>query len=248
MKKLIWPIHLILLKKINSTNQYAKKYINIWNNWTVIWTMNQTNGNGVGKNIWHSEKYKNLTFSIILKPIVPLSIEKKYIINIIISNAIQKILSYHYSNDLFSIKWPNDIILDNKKIGGILIENNVFSKKIYLSIIGIGLNINQTEFDEKWKATSLKKNLKVNSKLDYLFYEMILSIQKEYFLYIKFGEVFIRKYYINNLFLKNKSSLFYYKKKIFLGIIKSITNKGLLIIEYNKKYCFFFEKEIKIIM
>lgn len=254
MKKFIWPIHLILLKKVSSTNQYAKKYLsNKKKNWTVIWTMNQTNGNGTENNIWYTERYKNLTFSVILIPTFPISIEKKYIINVITSNAIHKILCnhYHYNyNDLFSIKWPNDIILNNKKIGGILIENNVFLKKIYYFVIGIGLNINQTKFDEKWKASSLKKIFQINLELDYLFYKIVFSIQKEYFLYTKFGEEIIREYYIHNLYLKDVNSLFYLKKikKTFKGIIRSITDKGFLVIEYNNKLYYFFNKEIQIIL
>ncbi|WP_185870902.1 biotin--[acetyl-CoA-carboxylase] ligase [Blattabacterium cuenoti] len=253
MKKLIWPIHLILLKKVDSTNQYAKKYFSIRKkNWTIIWTINQTNGNGTENNIWYTEKYKNLTFSIILTPISPISIEKKYIINLITSNAIHKILCNHYQHyydGLFSIKWPNDIILNNKKIGGILIENNIFLNKIYYFIIGIGLNVNQTKFDEKWNASSLKKIFQINFQLDYLLYKIVSSIQKEYFLYTKIGEKIIREYYIHHLYLKDVNSLFYFqkRKKIFKGIIRSITDKGFLVIEHNSKLYSFFNKEIQII-
>ncbi|WP_238784119.1 hypothetical protein [Blattabacterium cuenoti] len=58
MKKLIWPINLIILKKINSTNQYARKYIHEKYNWIIIWTMNQIKGIGMDQNLWHAEKKK----------------------------------------------------------------------------------------------------------------------------------------------------------------------------------------------
>lgn len=157
MKKFIWPINLIILKEINSTNQYARKYIHEKHNynWTIIWTLNQIKGIGMYQNLWHTEKKKNLTFSIILKPIKTLCIKKIYITNVLISNAIHKTLSEccnQKNKEKIWIKWPNDIIINNKKVGGILIENNIFSQKIHTIIIGIGLNVYQEQFHERWNA------------------------------------------------------------------------------------------------
>ncbi|AWU43660.1 biotin--[acetyl-CoA-carboxylase] ligase [Blattabacterium sp. (Cryptocercus kyebangensis)] len=251
MKKFIWPIYLIFLQKVDSTNQYAKrnksKYMK---NWTIIWSINQTNGKGVGKNHWDTEKGKNLTFSIFLNSII-FPIDKGYIINFIISNAIHKTLFFY--NKKIWIKWPNDIILMNKKIGGILIENNVFYKKIHTIIIGVGINVNQIKFDEKLQATSLKKILKKNFKLEKLFYKLIYSIQKEYFLFMTYGEKFIRNYYIDHLYMKDKISFFEIinndHKKFTKGVIRNITKKGNLIIEFKKdrKLYSFSKKKIKLI-
>ncbi|WP_238784120.1 biotin--[acetyl-CoA-carboxylase] ligase [Blattabacterium cuenoti] len=195
-------------------------------------------------------KKKNLTFSIVFKPIKTLHTKKIYIINVIVSNAIHKILSEYYNKknkEKIWIKWPNDIIVDDKKIGGILIENSLFSGKIYNIIIGIGLNIYQKKFQKKWNASSLKEIFNLNFDLDYLFYNIIYFIQKEYLLFIIYGEKFIREYYINHLYLKDKISIFYIYKtnNYILGIIRSITDKGFLVIESNKKFYFFFHKEIE---
>ncbi|WP_185866416.1 biotin--[acetyl-CoA-carboxylase] ligase [Blattabacterium cuenoti] len=254
MKRFIWPIYLIFLKKVDSTNQYIKRNISKWmNNWTVIWSMHQTNGRGVGKNLWKTEKGKNLTFSIFFKSIT-LSIDKGYIMNMIISNAIHKTL-FSYSKFIW-IKWPNDIILMNKKIGGILIENKVFHKKIHTTIAGIGLNVNQLKFDYKFQATSLKKILNKDFELDKLFYNIIYSIQKEYFLFTIQGESNIRDYYVSHLYMKDKISFFYIKKNVhceinglYKGIIRNITKRGNLVIEFNKKKKFFFfsQKEVQLI-
>ncbi|WP_238785078.1 biotin--[acetyl-CoA-carboxylase] ligase [Blattabacterium cuenoti] len=137
----------------------------------------------------------------------------------------------------------------SKKIGGILIENSIFLKKIHSSIIGIGLNVHQTKFEKEWNATSLKKIFNLNFELDNLFYNIIYSIQKEYFLFTIHGENFSRKYYINHLYLKDKISLFYIHKinDFVKGIIRSITDQGFLIIEFNKKFYSFYQKEIKFI-
>ncbi|WP_185871482.1 biotin--[acetyl-CoA-carboxylase] ligase [Blattabacterium cuenoti] len=253
MKKFIWPINLILLKEIDSTNQYAKKYIHEKckkYNWIVIWTINQTKGVGMNNNLWYTEKKKDLTFSIIFKPIQVLHIKKIYIINIIISNAIHKILSECYNSknkEQIWIKWPNDIIINEKKVGGILIENSIFSKKIHTVISGIGLNVNHKKLKREWNASSLEEIFNINFDLDYLFYKIIFFIQKEYFLFTIYGEKFIREYYINHLYLKDKNSLFYiYKTNNYIsGIIRSINDQGFLLIEFDKKIDFFDQKEIK---
>ncbi|WP_185870344.1 biotin--[acetyl-CoA-carboxylase] ligase [Blattabacterium cuenoti] len=267
MKKFIWNIYLIFLQKIDSTNRYAEKNILIYPNWTVIYAIHQTNGKGVGKNYWDVEKGKNLTFSIILKSI-NLPIHKGYLINLFICNAIHKTLMTYYHNNnycnyynkynnIFWIKWPNDIILMNKKIGGILIENSVFYKKIHTSIIGIGLNVNQIQFNKKLKASSLKKFFHKDFDLKKLFYNIIDSIQKEYFLLFKnsspnnniriYGEKIIRNYYIDYLYLKDRISIFSVKNTINHGLIRNITEQGHLIIELikNKKLYIFSQKEIQ---
>ncbi|BBA17335.1 biotin--[acetyl-CoA-carboxylase] ligase [Blattabacterium cuenoti] len=250
MKKLIWPINVIILKEVNSTNQYAKKYIHNRYNWIIILTMNQTKGIGMNKNLWYAEKGKNLTFSIVFKPIKILYIKKIYIMNLIVSNAIHKTLSECYNRnnkEKIWIKWPNDIIINNKKIGGILIENSIFSKKIHTIVIGIGLNVFQKEFQKEWNASSLKEIFNPNFDLDYLFYKIIYYFQKEYLFFIIHGEKNIRDYYLNYLYLKDKTSIFYiYKTNSYIsGIIRSITDQGFLVIESNKKLYFFYQKEIK---
>ncbi|ACY40242.1 biotin/lipoate A/B protein ligase family protein [Blattabacterium sp. (Blattella germanica) str. Bge] len=247
MKKLIWPIDLVFLQKVDSTNQYARKYTYKKKNWIVIWSMNQTQGIGGNGNLWHTEKDKNLTFSIIFKPINPFPIKKKYIISVMTSNAIHKsLLSFCNQKEIF-IKWPNDIFLCDKKIGGILIENSLFFKQIHTSIIGIGLNIHQTKLKKEWNASSLKKIFHMNFELYDLFYKIIFFIQKEYLLFTIHGENLLRKYYIDHLYLRDKISLFYiYKiKKFILGTIRSITDQGFLIIEFNNNFYFFSQKEIK---
>lgn len=215
--------------------------------------MHQTNGKGVGENFWETEKGKNLTFSIFLKSIT-LSIDKGYIMNMIISNAIHKSL-FSYSKFIW-IKWPNDIILMNKKIGGILIENKVLYKKIHTTVVGIGLNVNQLEFYSKFQASSLKKILNKDFELEKLFYNIIYSIQKEYFLFTIHGESYIRNYYVSHLYMKDEISFFYIRKNIHCeingyakGIIRNITRKGNLVIEFNKnkKFFFFSQKEVQLI-
>ncbi|WP_185877744.1 biotin--[acetyl-CoA-carboxylase] ligase [Blattabacterium cuenoti] len=245
--KFIWPINVFFLKETKSTNKFSKKYLDqilfYFKNWIIIKSEYQTNGKGQSGN-WFSEYGKNLTFSLIFKP---KKIYDSYIINIIISNAIHKFLSKKLNYPVW-IKWPNDIIINNKKIGGILIENNFISKKIYISIVGIGINIKQKKFNKNWNSTSLKNIFNnINFDINHILYNITFFIQKEYLLFITNGKNIIKQYYIHYLYLKDKMSNFFsFKEKIsFCGVIKSIDKKGFLLIEVNGKLKSFYQKEIK---
>ncbi|WP_185864876.1 biotin--[acetyl-CoA-carboxylase] ligase [Blattabacterium cuenoti] len=249
MKNFIWPIKIIYLKEVDSTNKFAKLYIKqklystILNEWIVIFSRKQFKGLGK-KGFWLSECNKNITFSIIFNP-KNILIKNIFLINIIISNAIHKIL-YAEINYPIWIKWPNDIIIKNKKIGGILIENYIRSNTIKFSIIGIGINVKQKIFNEKWNATSLEKIFNVKFDIDYLIFKLVFFIQKEYLIFLKFGTKIIKKYYIDNLYMKNITNNFFYpKKKLFVfGTIQSITDKGFLLIEINNKLHSFWQEDI----
>ena len=113
----------------------------------IVHTDFQTEGKGQRTNSWESAKDKNLLFSLLLKPLhTPIS--EQFRISQLCSNGIIYVLRNLISTEtnLFTIKWPNDIYWKNKKLGGILIENNLQGNKIKNSTLGIGLNINQTEF------------------------------------------------------------------------------------------------------
>jgi len=151
---MINKFHIIELDSIDSTNNYLSKLNNTTklSNGTVILAYNQTNGRGQRGNTWSTIPHQNLTFSLFYTP-DDLKIDHVFLISMATANAIHQYLA---SKQLQStIKWPNDILVDKKKIAGILIENTIQQTNIHSSIIGIGLNINQTEFEEGIKATSL---------------------------------------------------------------------------------------------
>lgn len=111
---------------------------------TVVWTDHQTAGRGCGTNTWESERGKNLLFSMLIHP-TDISANEQFRITEIVSVALCQTLQA-YINNKVEIKWPNDIYVGDKKICGILIENRLQGNTIKESIIGIGLNVNQTEF------------------------------------------------------------------------------------------------------
>ena len=119
---------------------------------TLIITDNQISGRGQRGNTWEAQKGLNFTFSLILKPST-LAIKDQFYLNIFTSLAVADYLT-HKSHATIYIKWPNDILVDGKKVCGILIENQIQGNRFSNSIIGIGLNMNQQVFSVP-TATSL---------------------------------------------------------------------------------------------
>ena len=136
-------------KTLDSTNQYLQNLLNegidIVDN--IVVTDYQTSGKGQGKNVWESEDGKNLLFSIALDMSF-LKAENQFILTQIVSVTMINVLKNYLPEESLFIKWPNDIYFNDKKIAGILIKNEIKGMMMGTSIIGIGLNVNQTSFDD----------------------------------------------------------------------------------------------------
>lgn len=146
---------LIKLDAIDSTNDFLKSLSSQdeLDNFTVVTAENQTKGKGQMGAKWQSESGKNLIMSVLVKDFV-FDNEQVFNLSIIVSLSVIEVLkSFNIPN--LSIKWPNDIMSYNKKIGGILIENTLKSDGRIVSVVGLGLNVNQTNFDELPNASSL---------------------------------------------------------------------------------------------
>ena len=146
---------IIKLDAIDSTNDYLKALAKkqVLENFTTVTANYQTKGKGQMGAKWLSEPGKNLTMSVLLKDVL---VNNSAIFNLNVAVALSIITVLDSMNiSKVSIKWPNDIMADTKKIGGILIENSLKSGGTITSIIGIGLNVNQTDFSQLPKASSL---------------------------------------------------------------------------------------------
>ena len=135
---------IIWLESVDSTNDEAKRHISDIDNLSVLSALEQTAGRGQRGNSWTSAPGENLMFSIVLKS-PALMAEEHFALNEIAALSVSEFLSTYGIKA--QIKWPNDIYVDEKKICGILIENSFRGKSISSSIIGIGLNINQRNFN-----------------------------------------------------------------------------------------------------
>ncbi|MFI1771634.1 biotin--[acetyl-CoA-carboxylase] ligase [Thalassobellus citreus] len=219
---------IIKLNAIDSTNNYLRKLINETEvaDYTVVMTEKQTQGRGQMGTVWDSDTGKNLMFSV-FKDLNMYDVEFPFYISMAISLAILKTFKTLNIPDLH-IKWPNDILSADKKICGILIEN-VIKNKLNSTIIGIGINANQTEFKNLPKASSLKKITGVHYNLDEIL-QLVLKYTKEYSSLLEQGKYdFVKNEYETNLFRKNKPSTFKNAEGVlFSGFIKGVTKYGKL--------------------
>jgi len=240
--KLFSNVSIIKFDTLNSTNDYSifllKEKGDKLKNFTVIWALNQTNGRGQKGNKWISESGKNLTFSIIYFPkseITPLS---QFILNQIVSLGIIEFLNFYLESKRVKIKWPNDIYVDNKKIAGILIENQIYGNKIKSSIIGIGININQIKFsNELASATSLKQLTNNDFNIENEIFILLSKLEKRFQQLINYEYDTIKMDYLNNLLYLGEKRQFYYKDELITGKINGIDKYGKLQIikEDNRK-------------
>ena len=148
-------------EELDSTNEEARRRISELDNLSVLSVERQTAGRGQRGNRWISAAGENLTFSIILKfrtgdaasaesagdsAVLPqLKAKDQFVLSEISSLALVRLLENHGIRA--SVKWPNDIYIGSCKVCGMLIENSILGSSVSSSIIGIGLNVNQRNFD-----------------------------------------------------------------------------------------------------
>ena len=134
----------IKVSQTASTNTYLSRLAATLPGGTVIYTPCQTAGRGQKGNSWESEDGKNLTFSLLLKR-PPVKARDQFYLSEAAALAVVEALTA-LAGDGFSVKWPNDVYWQDKKICGMLIENSLEGSDIATCIIGIGINVNQEHF------------------------------------------------------------------------------------------------------
>lgn len=219
-------INTIAVEETNSTNELAKSILREKKESLpfLVKANFQTSGKGQYTKSWESNPGENLLFSIAFRP-EKVSIEDQFIISKVIAVSLLEVLQ-----DLthkVSIKWPNDIYIDNKKIAGILIENAIIGQNIDSCVIGIGFNVNQTQFSELLpNPTSLKL---LNSKL--LDIDLLKDkIVNQFFLNMEAFKK-VEELYDKHLYRKGELGLF--RDDLgndFLGVILGINAIGQLLL------------------
>ena len=145
---------ILWLDTVDSTNNEARRRISKLDNLSVVSALEQTKGRGQRGNRWSSQPGENLTFSLVVKDF-RIKANEQSAISQATALSLVDLLSRHEIKA--RIKWPNDIYTGDEKICGILIENSLKGSEIDWSIIGIGLNVNQTAFPEDLpNPTSMK--------------------------------------------------------------------------------------------
>lgn len=239
-------MNIIKLSAIPSTNEHLKRLVakQVVDNFTVVWAIHQTNGKGQMGSIWNVENGKNLTISIFIKDLI-VDLQQLFTLNIVVSLAVISVLE-NEKIPLLSIKWPNDIMSGNYKIGGILIENSIKTSGEVLSVIGIGLNVNQVSFENLPNASSLIKITGLEYDLEQLL-NKILSALQFYIAQMRVDTFSIWKMYHEKLFRIGVPAPFEKPSgEKFMAIVQKVTPDGLLeLLLENDELEHFDVKEVK---
>lgn len=233
---------IIRLAETYSTNSFLRNYLKDTKleEGSVVITDKQTVGRGQAGNQWESEASKNLTFSLIIYPeVIPANMQ--FLISQITALSIKELLD-NYISDV-TVKWPNDIYWQQKKICGILIENDLMGREIYTSIIGIGLNVNQQIFmSDAPNPISLLNITGKTYDLDLLL-NQFLSIFYAHYIELLKGEFHsIRTSYFDVLYRGRGYHLYQDDAGVFEACIQEIEPTGHLVLRRNngvvKRYAF----------
>lgn len=236
---------LIHIEETDSTNRWLKEN---GEGTMVVVADYQTAGKGCGTNSWESERGKNLTFSMLIHPTdIPAS--QQFRITEVVSVALCEVLEQYLLTvpelaEGLSIKWPNDIYMGDKKICGVLIENRLQGNVIVDSIIGIGLNVNQTEFvSDAPNPVSLRQLLGREIDREALLHDFLETLET-----VSSSETTYSAYR-NKLFRLGKQAVFSDETGRFEGTIQDVETDGRLLIKdlsgQARRYAF---KEVQFVI
>jgi BirA family biotin operon repressor/biotin-[acetyl-CoA-carboxylase] ligase len=196
---------------------------------TVVHASFQTAGKGHAGNTWSSDEGSNLLFSVILYPqsLIP---EDQFLLSMTISLGLCEFLDRHCSGSM--VKWPNDIILNDRKIAGILIENSIMGTNIESSIAGIGLNLNQTFFKGVTPSpASLRSATGSEYDIQTCLKEVLTDIDIRYRQLLYGNRKQIRKDYLSRMWRMLEWHSFASGGNVFRGRIRDVMDHGHLAVE-----------------
>ncbi len=236
--------NLLILPECPSTNTLAAELAQAGQapDGTVVITDHQTSGRGQRGNTWKSGSGLNLTFSVVVHPVF-LTASQQFHLNKAIALAVHDTVS-RYTPERVHVKWPNDIMIGDKKVCGILIENQVTGNQLGRSVIGIGLNVNQREFPTP-VGSSLSLHSGKSIELPNLFNELLQSIEWRY---IKLKNNRLKELdddYLRSLYRINEVHPFIVDEKETNGIVRGVDTNGRLLVEIDNRMRSFDLKEIK---
>ncbi len=238
--------NLIQLEKVDSTNNYARQLLSNSTppEGTAILAKEQHSGRGQMGNTWLTQPGQNITASIILYPDF-LEADKQFFLNMAISLAVKDFCEFILKDDV-KIKWPNDIYYLDTKIGGILIENAINGNRLSSSIVGVGLNVNQTGFDPSIpNPNSFSMVTGKSYILEDLHGQLFSFIEKYYLQLRQLHFNFLDSAYTQALYRFQQTHEFKKGDQVLRGEITGVTKEGKLVIDCNGKEQRFNFKEIE---
>jgi BirA family biotin operon repressor/biotin-[acetyl-CoA-carboxylase] ligase len=223
-------LKIIKLSAIDSTNSFLKDLAmtSVLENFTIVAADSQLKGRGQQGSTWISEPHKNLMFSVFLR-FKSFHISDKNYLNFAVSLAVFEVLLAEKIPGI-TIKWPNDIMSGNKKICGVLIENNLKGAQITSAVIGIGLNVNQTVFPVSLdRVSSLQLLCGKGFELNCLLEKIILSLKRNIALLEAKEFKSLEVAYLDVLFKKNIPTMFKDSRDaLFMGMVLGVSKDGKL--------------------
>jgi BirA family transcriptional regulator, biotin operon repressor / biotin---[acetyl-CoA-carboxylase] ligase len=239
----------IKLNAISSTNDFLKVLLSQQHveNFTVISAKEQTSGKGQMGATWTSEKDKNLTMTLLIKDLIT-RIDQMFSLNKAVAVGIINALETYPIKGI-SIKWPNDIMSGNKKIGGVLIENIFKSSGEIVSVVGVGINVNQSDFKGLRQASSLHNLTGELFDVDLLLNDIVTRIKHKSALLMSDMYKDIDDEYHQHLFKINTPMPFEtHDGERFMGIIQKVDDLGKLwLMDESDTLRSFSIKEIKLL-
>ena len=212
--------HLLHFKEIDSTNSYLKNTYRLLDNFTFVSADYQSQGKGREDRVWQSKSGENLMFSFLIKneELMKYSSVLSILTAVEVAKEIEK-----YGINKANIKWPNDVLIDDKKVCGILLEGQIPD---YL-VVGVGLNVNQKEFPDGLRrpATSLSLEIKRNLNIDELKSRLFNSIVNN-FINIKLDQYLV--YFRDHNYLQNKRVRVLINNEPFIGEVVGIDDNFCL--------------------
>lgn len=232
----------IQLDDVSSTNLYLKKLIKdkSINENILVSTNYQEKGRGQRSNIWESEKNMNILISFLY--VHTTNNYDLFKFNMLISLAIYDFLSKYFKTGL-KIKWPNDLMINNKKIAGVLVQN---IESNFKSIIGVGININQKEFKIfSPQATSFSNELNKEFNRNALILELMNNFENYLINYFQFND--LKNSYMLKIYKFKQQTNFLNNLKQFKGEIMNFNSSGEIIIKRGDEFLSFKNGEVKMI-
>lgn len=242
-------MHLIKVSAINSTNSFGREMFRENPNMpaTCVLAKNQLQGRGQRGTTWNAQPGQNLTFSIIY-PKPGISPGHQFLLSAAVATTVVNALEQFHLPRL-RVKWPNDIMSANFKIGGILIENVITEAKVAASVIGIGLNVNQQSFSGLPNAGSMSSVSGKEYDLEEVLRLLLQDLEKELQMISDKRSEEILKAYKNRLFRMEVPSTFELPDKTLLtGVISDVSTAGKLIVRCEEGHLREFDlKEIRLL-
>ena len=251
MKTLFVGQNCIHLKSIDSTNSYASEILSKIKpaEGTLIYTFAQQNGRGQRGNRWEGEPNKNVASSFIFYPAF-LQVGQQFLLNKIFALAVADLMAELINSidkqQEIKIKWPNDIYVGNKKIAGILIENTLRENNIQNTVVGIGININQTTFSSGINATSLVSIINKEFELFQVIEQLCEFIEARYLQLKGNKQESLDTTYLQHLYQMDKWCNYNFNNQLFEGKIIGVSISGKLQVQMKSSDVREFDlKEIK---